>query len=138
MQSEIKHMEPIHVVAAVIRHNGKILCVQRGESKYEYVSKKWEFPGGKIENNESDNEALVREIEEELGMQIDIQEHLITVDHQYPDFQIIMKVYLCDTSNNEVKLSEHLNFQWLQVAELTLDWAEADKPIVAFLKESMK
>jgi 8-oxo-dGTP diphosphatase len=132
-----KHNKPINVVAGVIRYGGKILCVQRGLSKYEYVSKKWEFPGGKVENDESDVEALVREILEELGMKIEVQQHLITVNHTYPDFQLIMKVFFCDTSDKEVKLTEHLSFQWLSIHELNLDWAEADKPIVALLKESI-
>jgi 8-oxo-dGTP diphosphatase len=124
-------MKTIEVVAAVIMHDGLILCVQRGESKLPYISKKFEFPGGKMELNESKEETIVREIREELKMEIEIIEEFVTVDHQYPDFRIIMHSFICSSQNNSLTLTEHLDFKWLNRGELSqLDWAAADLPIV--------
>lgn len=124
-------MKTIEVVAAVIMHDELILCVQRGESKLPYISKKFEFPGGKMELNESKEETIVREIREELKMEIEIIEEFVTVDHQYPDFRIIMHSFICTSQNNSLTLTEHLDFKWLNRGELSqLDWAAADLPIV--------
>jgi len=81
-------MKYIEVVAAIIIHNNKILCVQRSENKLDYISKKWEFPGGKIESGESKQETIKREISEELEMNITVQEEYISVNHQYPGFHL--------------------------------------------------
>ena len=119
------------VVAAVIKREGKILCVQRAEHEREYVSLKWEFPGGKVEVGESREEALVREIREELSVDIEISEFFMTVEHTYPDFHLVMHVYRCYLTEGEVILNEHVDMKWLKVDELyQLDWAEADIPIV--------
>jgi 8-oxo-dGTP diphosphatase len=124
-------MKTIHVVAAVIKYNNKILCVQRGENKFDYISKKWEFPGGKIEDGESKSEAIKREIFEELKMEISVLENIETVDHSYPDFRLIMDGILCEVSTPELTLTEHIAYKWLDVNSLVeLDWAAADIPIV--------
>lgn len=129
-------MKQIEVVAAVIVHEEKILCVQRGDGKYAYVSRKYEFPGGKVEQDETEEGALIREIEEELEMAITIESKLITVEHDYPDFHITMHTYLCSCENPTVTLSEHIDFKWLSQAELkSLDWAAADVPIVKKLEK---
>lgn len=130
-------MKTIEVVAAIIVHRGQVLCAQRGESKLDYISRKYEFPGGKVENNESLEKALIREIKEELEMDINIRSHFTTVEHAYPDFNIIMHSFLCDVNSRTLQLSEHLNIQWLNKHELdNLDWAEADLPIVEKFKVS--
>lgn len=126
----MKHYE---VVAAVIEHNGKILCMQRNQAKYDYVSYKFEFPGGKVEAGEERHAALERELREEMDMQVSIAEtdYLMTVEHSYPDFSITMHAYLCRPEQPAFVMKEHVAFKWLPVSELqTLDWAEADKPIV--------
>jgi 8-oxo-dGTP diphosphatase len=124
-------MKHISVVAAVIIHQHKILCVRRGPAKYAYISEKWEFPGGKIEENETKIEALSREIREELHMTISVDAFLMTVQHQYPDFHLTMDTFLCSCADNTLTLTEHIDFKWLEVSEMrTLDWAEADVPIV--------
>lgn len=127
-------MKHIEVVAAVILNNNQYLCVQRNSSKYDYISYKYEFPGGKVEENETNEEALLREIKEELNLEIQIEKHIITVDHTYPDFKISMHTYLCDSNNREITLNEHVNQKWLDKEDLpNLDWAEADVPIVNYL-----
>ena len=84
-------MKKIEVVTAIIINDGKILCVQRGPAKVEYISKKWEFPGGKVEAGETQQQAIIREIKEELGIKIEIEKEFISVDHTYPDFQLLMR-----------------------------------------------
>ena len=124
-------MKTVEVVAAVITFNNKFLCVQRGESKFDYISKKFEFPGGKIEKGESKIDALKREIFEELNIDIEIISEFITVNHLYPDFGLIMHSYICSVNTMTVKLNEHLDSKWLKLDELhVLDWAAADVPIV--------
>ena len=128
-------MKKIFVVAAIIFNQDKILCVQRGFNKYNYISKKYEFPGGKIEIGESDEEALKREIYEELSMDIEINKFFMIVNHQYPDFHLNMQAYECLCKNNTVILSEHIDYKWLEINELSqLDWAAADLPIIQKLK----
>lgn len=125
-------MKEISVVAAIIKNNNKILCVQRGENKYEYISYKYEFPGGKIEKGESLKETVIREIKEELNMDIKPEEAFITVTHQYPNFLLIMHSFICSCEDPKVILTEHIDYKWLATtAEFkNLDWAAADIPIV--------
>lgn len=131
-----KKMKKIRVSAAVITHKNKILCVQRGENKLSYISNKFEFPGGKIELGESPSETVIREIKEELNMDISAQKELIIVEHTYPDFHITMHTYLCSCIDDKVILNEHISYKWLYKEELNnLDWAEADIPIVNFLNK---
>ena len=121
----------INVVAAIIIDNDKYLCVQRGPNKYKYIAYKFEFAGGKIEENESDEDALKREIWEELSMEISNLNYYETVEHEYPDFKMTMKCFKCETKSNSLTLKEHVDFKWLAKRDLpSLDWAEADKPII--------
>ena len=129
----MKHYE---VVAAVIEYEEKILCMQRGEAKFEYVSYKYEFSGGKVEVGEENYTALERELKEEMDMNVSIGEddYLLTVEHIYPDFAITMHAYLCKVDNPDFVMKEHVDYKWLSVSELdTLEWADADKPIVEWL-----
>jgi 8-oxo-dGTP diphosphatase len=128
-------MKTVEVVAAIVVNKSKILCTQRGMSKFDYISKKYEFPGGKVELNESRENALIRELKEELHMDVTIVKHYLTVEHTYPDFKIIMHSYLCDSKTRYLVLTEHLEALWLSTNELeSLDWAGADIPIVEKLK----
>jgi 8-oxo-dGTP diphosphatase len=127
----LKDKEKIEVVAAVIRHNEKILCVQRGENTHSYISRKYEFPGGKIEEGESRQQALIREIQEELHMEISPKTAFVTVEHEYPDFLLTMHSFICHCNDPTVTLTEHIDYRWLLMSELdSLDWASADIPIV--------
>ena len=122
-------MRRIEVVAAVIEKDDKIFCAQRNLAKSQ--GGKWEFPGGKIEEGETKEEALVREIKEELDSEIVVDKYLMTVEHDYPTFHITMHAYLCSLVNGELTLKEHNDSIWLTKENLlTLDWADADKPIV--------
>jgi len=127
-------MKIIEVVAAVIFAEGRVLCVQRPENAREYVSLKWEFPGGKIEPGEDREQALRREIMEELDVEIENLEYFMTVEHTYPDFHLVMHSYTCSIAKGEPVLKEHVALKWLWVEELDqLDWAAADIPIVETL-----
>ena len=131
-------MKTIEVVAAVIFREEMVLCVQRDEHAKEYVSLKWEFPGGKVEVGESREEALVREIEEELAVEIHELQFLTTVEHSYPDFHLTMHAFACALKAGEVELREHVGLKWLAVEELDqLDWAAVDVPVVEYLKKIM-
>jgi 8-oxo-dGTP diphosphatase len=129
-------MKPLEVVAAIIIENERFLCVQRDVHEFSYISKKYEFPGGKIESGESHVQALSREIAEELNLDIKIGKHFLTNEHEYPGFTLLMHSYLCVPLNIEaLKLSEHVDLKWLPVSRLEdLDWAAADIPIVEQLK----
>jgi len=129
-------MKTIEVVAGVISNDqGLILAVQRGEHVKPYISKKWEFPGGKIEEGEFREEALKRELAEELSVDVHVDSFITTVHHTYPDFHIIMHAYHCLVRSRTLELTEHVASRWLQVGDLaTLDWAAADVPIVEVLQ----
>ena len=124
-------MKQIEVVAGIILFQDQILCVQRAENKLPYISKKFEFPGGKIENGETQKETLERELLEELNISVKIKSFFLTVVHAYPDFELTMHSYICEVESKELTLHEHVDQKWLKINELTeLDWAAADIPIV--------
>lgn len=124
-------MKKIEVVAGVIFCKNQVLCVQRPKNKLQYISEKYEFPGGKIEQGETKEEALHRELLEELNLSTKIQTLFLTVIHEYPDFELTMHSFICSVDSKELSLHEHIDQKWLTINELTkLDWAAADIPIV--------
>lgn len=124
-------MKKIEVVAGIIHFQNQILCVQRPKNKLQYISEKFEFPGGKIEKGETQKEALHRELIEELNISTNIKSHYLTVVHEYPDFELTMHSFICEAESKEVTLNEHIGQEWLTPDELKkLDWAAADIPIV--------
>lgn len=129
-------MKEIEVVAAIIQNQGKILCCQRKENKLQYLSEKWEFPGGKLEKGESREIGLIREIKEELNIDINSPSFAITIEHTYPDFKLIMHCFFVSTDNDVFELHAHKNATWISKENLVnLDWAAADIPVVKFLSE---
>jgi len=124
----------IEVVAAAIFLKEKILCFQRGKGKYDYISFKYEFPGGKIKPGENHKDALRRELLEELEIEVTVNDKIITVEHAYPNFEIKMHCFHCETEAFNGQLKEHVNYKLLRPSELPLlDWIEADRPIVEML-----
>ena len=124
-------MKKIEVVAGIIYCKNQILCVQRPKNKLHYISEKFEFPGGKIEEGETKKEALHRELLEELNISTKIKSLFMTVVHEYPDFELTMHTFICEVETKELTLVEHIDQKWLTLKELkTLDWAAADIPIV--------
>ncbi|MGI4823636.1 MAG: (deoxy)nucleoside triphosphate pyrophosphohydrolase [Janthinobacterium lividum] len=96
------------VVAAIIERENQFLCLQRGPSKYAYIAHKWEFPSGKVEADETQAEALIREIKEELDLTIEITRSLLTVQHAYPDFAITLHGLLCTIPTQTPTLHEYI------------------------------
>ena len=129
----------IEVVAGALEYEGKLLAFQRGHSKYDYIANKFEFPGGKINNSETPQQALKRELKEELHLEVEIKEHIATVEHEYPDFQIIMHCYLVNLKEFEGHLIEHLSYEHIFLDEAeNLDWIAADLPILNVLKDKYR
>ncbi|PPR16101.1 MAG: CTP pyrophosphohydrolase [Alphaproteobacteria bacterium MarineAlpha9_Bin3] len=121
----------IEVVAAIIFIEDKILCLKRGYSKYDYVSFKYEFPGGKVKDNESYVDALIREIQEELSIDIIIQKKFKTITHSYSDFIVKLHSYVCKTKDFNGELYEHTDYKLLKINDLkSLNWLEADLPLI--------
>jgi 8-oxo-dGTP diphosphatase len=130
-------MKKVNVVAGIVKYGDLILCTQRGDTKFPYVSRKFEFPGGKIEVGETKEEALRRELIEELNITPTIKDLYMTVDHQYPDVNINLSSFICEASSKDLSLNEHLSYRWIKKEELNeLEWAAADEPIVEKLMQS--
>lgn len=125
-------MRQIEVVAAIIQRDGAYFATQRGYGEFEGM---WEFPGGKIEPGERPEDALQREIQEELGIDITINRFLCTTDYDYPSFHLTMHCYLCEIKSGEIELREHKSARWLTAETLdSVEWLPADKEIVAPLR----
>lgn len=119
----------LHVTCAIIEHDNKILICQRSERMK--LPLKWEFPGGKIEDGESKENCLKREIREELGLEIDVGSALTPVAHHYPEFSLRLYPFLCKWTGGSLVIAEHTQAIWVDKNELqNYDWAEADVPIV--------
>ena len=132
-------MKHYHVVAAVVCREHRYLCMQKGQTRFEYTTLKYEFPGGKIELGETPEEALRRELMEEMDYPVTVGAHLVSVHHAYPDFEITLEAYLCHAEQDDFTLNEHHAFCWLPAERLhELDWAAADIGIVEALTEKYK
>lgn len=123
-------MEVIPVACALIFYDGKVLSAQRSESMF--LPGVWEFPGGKIENGESPEACLIREIEEELAISISLVSSLQINEHSYSEEKVIRLIpFVCVWEGSNITLREHQDIKWLVKEELkTLNWAPADIPIV--------
>ena len=126
-------MKTYHVVAAIITQDGRIFATQRGYGDYKDG---WEFPGGKIEPGETPEQALVREVQEELDMTIEVERHFVDVSWDYPQFHLEMACFLCSIAEGRPHLLEHEAAKWLEPSELgTVDWLPADIQVIEALKE---
>lgn len=125
-------MKKVEVVAAAIVNDKSILITQRSKGEFAGL---WEFPGGKIELGESHEEALIREIQEELYFKINPTAYLTTVEYQYPSFHLTMHVYICEVKSGTPSLTEHSALKWINYNELDgIKWLAADVEVVSALK----
>ena len=128
-------MRIIEVVAAIIHdEEGRIFATQRG---YGPMKDGWEFPGGKMESGETPEEALKREIWEELETRIEVEQLFETIDYDYPDFHLTMHCYICKVESGKLTLKEHEAARWLTKEQLSsIDWLPADRSLITRLTES--
>ena len=127
-------MKTINVVAAVIKMDNKIFATQRGYGEFKGG---WEFPGGKIESGETPQEALVREIKEELGAIIKVGNLIDTVEYDYPNFHLNMQVFWGEVISGKLVLKEHQAARWLSVHEIdSVNWLPADLELVEKIKKN--
>ena len=128
-------MKTIRVVAAVIRKGNRIFATQRGYGEFKDG---WEFPGGKIEPGETPQEALVREIREELETEIRVGDLIDTIEYDYPAFHLSMDCFWCEIVEGSLELKEHEAAKWLDRESLyTVDWLPADVGLVEKIREGI-
>lgn len=128
-------MKHIEVVAAIIIRDGKLFATQRGYGEWKDW---WEFPGGKIEHGELPEDALKREIREELATEIEVGELLTTVEYDYPKFHLTMHCYLCSIISGQLSLLEHEDARWLTKDDLnSVRWLPADLEIIPLIAERL-
>lgn len=129
-------MKTVRVVAAVIRDGDKIFATARGYGDFKGG---WEFPGGKIEPNETPQEALAREIKEELDTEIAVGELIDTVEYDYPNFHLSMDCFWCTIVSGNLTLLEAEAAKWLTYDELySVDWLPADKGLISKIENVLK
>lgn len=133
-------MRTVEVVAGVLQDGGEVLCARRGPSDLPHLDCKWEFPGGKLEAGETHAAALARELQEELGIQVEVGERICSVSHDYPGLRVVLHAYRCtfipSCDRSQLQLREHMATCWLppdQLAQVVGEWAAADVPVVQAL-----
>ena len=128
-------MKTVRVVAGIIIEDGKVFATQRGYGEFKDG---WEFPGGKIEQGETPEEAVVREIMEELDIEVEVKELFDTVEYDYPKFRLSMDCFICKIKKGDLVLKEHEAAKWLAKETLhTVDWLPADYGLVEKLREML-
>lgn len=128
-------MKHIEVVAGIIKDGDKIFATQRGYGEFKDG---WEFPGGKMEPGETPQEALARELKEELAVDVNVGEILCIVDYDYPTFHLTMHCFYCSVIGGELTLLEHEASKWLKMTELhSVNWLPADVEVVAALERNL-
>lgn len=123
-------MKTIKVVAAVIKKQNKVFATQRGYGEFKDG---WEFPGGKIEQGETPEEALKREIKEELDAEIEVGKLIDIVEYDYPTFHLSMQCFWCELKEDKIKLKEHEAEKWLNLNEkelMSVEWLPADRGLI--------
>lgn len=121
-------MKTIKVVAGIIKEDNRIFATQRG---YGDFAGYWEFPGGKMETGESQEQALIRELKEELNVIVSVDSFFCTVNYDYPSFHLILHCFLCSIISGELTLVEHKAAKWLDKANLlSVNWLPADITVI--------
>lgn len=132
----MKSMKTVKVAAAIIIHNNRIFATQRGYGEFKDG---WEFPGGKVEEGETPQQALVREIREELDTEIEVDSLFETVEYDYPSFHLSMDCFFCTVKSGNLVLKEHEDAKWLAGENLdSVNWLPADIELVEKLKEKLE
>ena len=128
-------MKHIEVVAGIIKDGDKIFATQRGYGEFKDG---WEFPGGKMEPGETPQQALARELKEELAIDVNVGDFLCTIDYDYPTFHLTMHCFYCSVIGGELTLLEHEAAKWLKTTELhSVNWLPADVEVVAALERNL-
>lgn len=128
-------MKTINVVASIIRDGNRVFATQRGYGEYKDG---WEFPGGKIEPGETPQQALIREIKEELDTDIAVGDYLTTIEYDYPAFHLSMQCFWCRIVDGTPVLKEHEAARWLDVDHIdSVDWLPADLTIIELIKDKL-
>ena len=128
-------MKTVEVVAAIIKKDGRIFATQRGYGDWKDY---WEFPGGKLEAGETREQALMREIREELDTEIRIDKYLTTLEWDYPQFHLTMHCYMCSLVTDTLHLLEHEAARWLSKEELdSVHWLPADISLLPLIAENL-
>ena len=134
MMSDTK--KSINVVAVLIEQDGKVFAAQRA---YGELKGKWEFPGGKIENGETPQEALKREIKEELDTEISVGDFIDTIEYDYPTFHLSMDCFWCQIVSGDLVLKEHEAAKWLTKEKLySVDWLPADITLIDKIRRELQ
>lgn len=129
-------MKSIEVVAGVIKYENKIYATQRGYGEFKDY---WEFPGGKIEANETRKQALARELKEELAVDVLVEDFICTVEYDYPKFHLIMHCFFCSIVKGSLTLLEHEAAKWLSVYDLqSVNWLPADVLVAKIVATKFK
>ncbi|MCQ2107528.1 MAG: (deoxy)nucleoside triphosphate pyrophosphohydrolase [Fibrobacter sp.] len=127
-------MKTIEVVAGVIKDGNKIFATQRGYGDFKGG---WEFPGGKMEPGETPQQALARELKEELTVDVSVEDFICTVEYDYPNFHLTMHCFYCTVIGGELKLLEHEAAKWLEKENIrSVDWLPADIAVVETLEKT--
>lgn len=128
-------MKTIHVVAAIIKKGNQIFATQRGYGEFKGG---WEFPGGKVEPNETNQQAIVREIQEELDTTIQVEKHFDTIEYDYPNFHLSMECFICTIKEGKLTLLEHEAAKWLTKETLySVNWLPADLGLISKLEQTL-
>lgn len=125
----------IHVVAAIIESDNKILIAKRNYGEFEGL---WEFPGGKYEEFETGEQAIIREIQEEFDTEIKVKEYLCTIDHEYKAFHLNMDCFICELVTDALHLHDHSAIQWIEPNTEGIQWVPADKKVIKAYREHLK
>ena len=129
----MEQRKSIEVVAAIIQRSNRIFATQRGYGEWKDW---WEFPGGKIEENEIPQDALKREIQEELAADVEVGDLITTVEYDYPKFHLSMQCFVCSLVSDKLSLLEHEAARWLSKEELdSVNWLPADMEVIPVIKK---
>ncbi len=132
---KMEYRKTIEVVAAIIKHEETIFVTQRGYGEFKGF---WEFPGGKVEEGETLQHALIREIMEELDTKVEVGELITTMEYDYPKFHLILHCFSCKILSGDLVLKEHNSAKWLAKEELdSVEWLPADVELIEILSKKM-